>query len=487
MVVMAFTKEDKDYNISEDFTLKPEQQEAIHYVLEKPNRIMGLQTGLGKTIACLISADIILQNTDNTVCFILCPKSAISSFKKELETKIDRVYSIYTADEKKDRPNSRYFIFNYSGHKEMIKRLKEFTSNGIKVFGLFDEVHKLASQDSLLSKDLRKVRHLFRCIIGATATPLLNDVEQMYRIISFVRPGYLGSERDFKSRYCILKDKIIYSQRGRIKIKEVVGHKNLNELKAKLDDIIIIKRISYNLNFIYKKAFLTKNEILEYNTAAKGIIDSGDEKQYSSRLHDLQRVADGTHSLQNFNDYSKIKILLQTISEIVRKGQGVIVYTEYEDTYEKLGKVIQKYQKDIGYRNLYFITGKTRQAKRVEVEKNLKFKDICIITKAGCQSINLQAVNNIIFYNIPFAVADLIQGVGRITRLDSKYNEQNCYFIEAEDTIDTYKILLIQHHTHLIKALFGNETSLPDVDKIDKDFMNKYRSYLKRKLLWRKK
>ena len=37
---MAFTKEDKDYNISEDFTLKPEQQEAIHYVLEKPNRIM---------------------------------------------------------------------------------------------------------------------------------------------------------------------------------------------------------------------------------------------------------------------------------------------------------------------------------------------------------------------------------------------------------------------------------------------------------------
>ena len=88
------------------------------------------------------------------------------------------------------------------------------------------------------------------------------------------------------------------------------------------------------------------------------------------------------------------------------------------------------------------------------------------------------------FYNTPFATGWFIQLVGRITRMDSKYDNQNIYVLEANNTIDTYKRLLIQDHANLIEVVFGKEGSLPDIGSMDKDAMKKYRSYFKRKFLW---
>ena len=98
----------------------------------------------------------------------------------------------------------------------------------------------------------------------------------------------------------------------------------------------------------------------------------------------------------------------------------------------------------------------------------------------------MQAINNVIFYNTPFALGWFIQCVGRVARMDSKYDQQNIFILEASDTIDTYKRLLVQDHSELIRIIFGKEGNLPDIGKLDKDVMKKYRTYFKRKLLWKK-
>ena len=102
----------------------------------------------------------------------------------------------------------------------------------------------------------------------------------------------------------------------------------------------------------------------------------------------------------------------------------------------------------------------------------------------NCRSINLQAVNNIIVYDIPFSIGDLVQLIGRVTRVDTKYPKQFVYFLEANETIDTYKRLLIQSHSTIIQAIFGEDKNLPYFGDVDEDIMMKYRTYFKRKLLW---
>ena len=40
--------------------------------------------------------------------------------------------------------------------------------------------------------------------------------------------------------------------------------------------------------------------------------------------------------------YSKGKLLLSVVKECLDRGEGVLVYTEYEDTYKMLGDLVKQ-------------------------------------------------------------------------------------------------------------------------------------------------
>ena len=132
------------------------------------------------------------------------------------------------------------------------------------------------------------------------------------------------------------------------------------------------------------------------------------------------------------------------------------------------------------------VTGKVSDKKRREAETEMRGRDIVIITKAGTESINLQQANHLIYYNIPFAIGSIIQSIGRIARMDSKYSAQYVHVIEASDTVDTYKRLLFQERKELIEDLFGPDPNLPSMTDLDRDTIMKMKQYMKNRFLWRR-
>ena len=60
-----------------------------------------------------------------------------------------------------------------------------------------------------------------------------------------------------------------------------------------------------------------------YETAAKGILDedSDSEKAMAARLWDLQRIVDGSSEYMNKDLYSELKLLIETLKEIVGINQ----------------------------------------------------------------------------------------------------------------------------------------------------------------------
>lgn len=481
-----FIEDDHDYNCIQGITLTEGQVEAIEFALTKFNCIIGLKPGMGKSLVALRVAYQILRKTEKTICFIVCPKEANIAFKKELKTKIKLRYSILTTDEKKLDKKSRVYLFNYSNLDPLEEYLNKFRKAGYKVFLIADEVHLMQSADSNMSKRLRSLRSDFSCVFGLTGTPVLNALEGLWRIVDFVKPGFLGDYNQFRYYFIDYNRRNIRVGRQMRRIEEVKGYKHLDQLREILKTIIITRGIKYDVDFIFRKCELTDEEKKNYETAAKGVLDSEDnEKHIPSRLHDLQRIADGSHHLlESESLYSKAALLVSTVHEIINRGEGVLIYTEYEDTYRTLGEALKKNKQVIGYRKLHFITGKIPYKTRVDVVRNLQSGDVVVLTKAGCKSLNLQAVNNVIVYDIPFAIGDLIQLIGRVTRVDSKYDRQHVYFLEADQTIDTYKRLLVQSHSTMIQEIFGEDSNLPYYGDIDKDVMSKYRTYFKRKLLW---
>lgn len=480
-----------------DIKLTEEQEESVSWALNTFNSekgcILGLATGYGKTITSIATAISYMESHDRTLTFIICPKAANNSFKKELSRQHKYKWSIITTSENKINAGSMFFLFNYSRLDPMLNLLKQCYSKGIKVLLVADEVHTLKSRDSQVSKKMNYFRPYFDKVLGLTATPLLNHIEDIYYVSEFVCPGFFPSYLDFESNYINYREKTVYLKGGRRrKIKEVVSYKNLNLLSRYVTRILLVKRKTYDIDFIYKQTSLTEAESLVYKSAAEGILNGVDEdtdpKTFSARLHDLQRVADGSHPDYPISETpSKTKLLISVLQEIVSRGEGTIIYTDYESSYEKLGEIISLYKGSIGFRNLYYITGKVPTERRTYVENNHGAKDIIIITRAGSASINLQKVNNIIFYDIPFAVGSIIQSTGRITRTDTKYEKQHCYYLECVDTIDSYKRFLLQSNADLIRKILGGEVGndgLPDsLDTNKKAF---YKNFLKNKLLWKR-
>lgn len=476
----------KDYTLNPDYPLTKDQNEGVDFLLSKYNALLAFQTGYGKTYMALTAAQTIMNKHSSVLTIITCPKSANSAFKKELKEKIGERFSIHTADEEVISEGARYHIFNYS-KLGMLEKFLEDNKNVKKVL-ILDEAHALQSDTSKTSILMKRMRKEFTAVFALTATPILNDIEGLYNVAEFVKPGIFGKKWQFRSRYLITKARDVFRGGRTITFEEVVGYKNLDHLKAMVDTFALVRRKFYNLNFEYKNIKMTKEEEESYEIAAMGIMGIDEEedaeaKDWAPRLHDLQRVVDGVHIERSEKELnSKEKILVETITDIIQRNEACLIYVEYEDTYNRLNSVIGNLKKEIGFKNLYMITGKVPYAERVKVEKNLGKRDIVILTKAGCQSLNLQSANNVVIYDIPFSVGWFIQVVGRVARMDSEYDVQNITLIEAKDTIDTYKRMLIQEHAVLIKTVFGAETNLPDkVSEVDRKFMQKLRN----SLLWK--
>ena len=62
-----------------------------------------------------------------------------------------------------------------------------------------DEAHNLKNDKSAIAKAAARIQTQSR--IGLTGTPMSNDVEEIYALVSWVAPGYLGDPQEFRAHY----------------------------------------------------------------------------------------------------------------------------------------------------------------------------------------------------------------------------------------------------------------------------------------------
>ncbi|KAK5166237.1 uncharacterized protein LTR77_008498 [Saxophila tyrrhenica] len=77
-------------------------------------------------------------------------------------------------------------------------RVQELLTQGPEIV-VVDEVHKLKDERTGISKAARKLKTESR--IGLTGTPLSNEVGEVFSLIDFIAPGFLGNHIEFKSHF----------------------------------------------------------------------------------------------------------------------------------------------------------------------------------------------------------------------------------------------------------------------------------------------
>jgi len=509
--------------MSDNYTLTDLQKESVKRLLSMKSAVLALSPGCGKTITILHTIQEIMKYT-NDKCLLFIPKSARAAFIKELKTKLclsEKDYILIKAG--KIVPYSefskyKFILIENTLVNKYVEDLVTLANNNVCHL-IIDEAHSLQNPDSVFSKAAWEVRCYCKRIYAMTATPLMNSIDGLFNLYHFVFPSVFVSWYRFRSRYCITKENII-RMKGRNgkaiqrKVIEIVGYQNLNELVETLNKLTIKGCVHYNVNFEFLECTLDEQSEKPYRFAASGLFDvlyhpekakarakirkangdnSGeDAKDFGSRLHDLQRICDFSDSslYETSKDFvpNKLKIMISTVKAIMDRNESTLIYFEYKDSLELAERLLLEHKDEIGFNNIYKLTGAEKESDRSEIESNLGLKEIVLCSQAASQSRNLQRANNLICFHLPWSCGRLIQVLGRICRCDSTYSQQNIYFITVNKTIDEYKVELFKKRIGLIKALLGMESvgTLENFgcDYVDIDYSDI--KELKKNLLWKR-
>jgi len=183
--------------------LKPltHQLEAAKTVIERMNgkAILGDEVGLGKTIeAGLILKEYLIRGLVKRA-LILAPASLINQWVEELNSK----FHIPAIAYKKNCPIERYdvLIMSMDTAKKSPHRERIYEQDYDMI--IIDEAHKLKNHKTQIYEFVQSLKKKF-CLL-LTATPIQNDVFELYYLISLLKPGHLGSYETFQSAFSASK------------------------------------------------------------------------------------------------------------------------------------------------------------------------------------------------------------------------------------------------------------------------------------------
>lgn len=505
--------------VDKKFKFNPIQEKALERLRTVNSHVIALSPGTGKTILILsLIKEIFKGNTDKCLFFI--PKSARAAFEKEMKTRILEPYLLIKAGKQvsySEMNKYRYIFIENTLVSKYVEDLVTLANNNTCHL-VIDEAHSLQNPESVFCKAAWEVRCYCKRIYAMTATPLLNSIEGLFNLYHFVYPRVFVSWFRFRARYCITRENVIRmkNRNGTLiqrKVTEIIGYQNMQELNEILDKLTIKGCVRYNVNFEFLECELDKQSEKPYQFASNGLFDvlyhpekakerakvrkangdnSGEEaKDFGSRLHDLQRTVDGCDTGDNDPTFisNKMQLLIDKLTEIMKRNESALVYFEYKDSLEMAERILLDKQLEIGFTNIYRLTGEEKEDLRAKIESNLGLREIVLCSQAASQSRNLQRANNLILWNVPWSCGRLIQVLGRICRVDTTYDHQNVSFISVNSTIDEYKIELFKRRISLVKVLLGIE-SVGTLDNceccyIDVDYSDI--KELKRHLLWKRR
>ncbi len=458
--------------------LGPEQIEAVDFLLCHRGAILALQTGLGKSIVASVAAKIVLDSFQNARVVCVVPVKALKSWRREMFDRLGFTYSdvgiLSTEKVSYDIKSNKVFLITNTNAEKYAGLFQELVDNGNKILLMIDEAHNLQDKNTKFYQTMVSVRNLCTITWLITATPLLNGLESLYYIVSYAVPGFLGTKTGFIDRYFIWHLRDQYLRGGRkVKVREIDGYQNLDELNAKLKQIMIVRQKEYNLKFHEVLREMTPKEYEVYTKVSSGLFESEeDERNFPRRMNDLQRFIDrayrGDDTIEELAaDYgvsrysTKEETLLKVLKSCLSKGYSTIIYCEYRETIERLSQVLEMNKADLNLGSVFEITGSISIKKRERIEEMIGQRDVVLITSAGTESINLQRCNCVILYDISFSSKQIIQTVGRVCRRDSLYAAQYVVAIVMSRTIDEYKYRLFQTHLEMIQKAVGAGSDIP--------------------------
>lgn len=487
-------KQEFEIDIPKDFEFKTKpfahQIDGVRFGLNKKKFLLCDDQGLGKTkqiidfVGCLEKTD-----TINKVLIVCGVNSLKYNWQSEIGIHSDekgwvlgtrfrkttgKAYEGSTKAKLEDLdnlPDCRYIITNIETlragaektsktkyHFPIAEKLQELCKNGTISVIAFDECHKSKEPTSLQSRAMINVTAKY--MVAMSGTPLMNNPLDLYFPMKWL--GYENhSFYQFKQHYCTL---------GGWGGSQVVGYKNLEEIRAMMDQIML-RRLKTEVLDLPEKirkieyVDMTSKQSQIYKEVYNGVMSELQKIKFSnnplSMMIRLRQATGWTGILSNtVQESAKMERMIELVHEIVASGQKAIIFSNWESMTEVAREKLKSY-------NPAYITGATKADERMkEVERfqnDVNCKVIIGTIGAMGTGLTLTAAQNVIFLDSPWNMALKAQAEDRAHRIGTK-GTVNIITLVCKDTIDERIEELVEKKGQIADALVDGKISIDDIN-----------------------
>lgn len=436
--------------------------------------------GLGKTVQ-LIAFLLYLQEEDaleNSV-LLVCPTSVLGNWEREVKRFAPKLKVMVHHGDK--RAKSKAFAKAVQGKNLVItsyalvyrdeKELQSVPWEGI----VLDEAQNIKNPQAKQSKAVRDLvdesTQPFR--IALTGTPVENRLQELWSIMEFLNPGYLGARQFFQRRFSMPIEK--YGDTDSLQtLRSLVRPFILRRLKSDKDiiqdlpekqEMSVFCGLSAEQAKLYQKLVEESLAQIELSEGIQrhGIILALLVKLKQICNHPAQFLKEKT--LDNPHRSGKLQRLEEMLEELLAEGDRALIFTQFAEW----GKLLQPYLEQKLGREIFFLYGSTRKKQREDMVDRFQHDPqgppIMILSlKAGGVGLNLTRANHVFHFDRWWNPAVENQATDRVFRIGQTQNVQVHKFVST-GTLEEKIHDLIESKKALAEQVVGaGEQWLTDLD-----------------------
>ncbi len=404
--------------------------------------------GLGKTVQ-FIAFLLHLKEHDSLTLptLLVCPTSVLGNWEREVKKFAPTLKVLQYHGDK--RPKGKVFIEAVKKHDLVITSYSLLHRDIKSLQGLswqaivLDEAQNVKNPEAKQSQAVRQLESNFR--VALTGTPVENRLQELWSILDFLNPGYLGNKQFFQRRFAMPIEK--YGDVSSLnQLRSLVQPFILRRLKTDRDIIqdlpekletTVFCGLTAEQASLYQK--VVDSSLTEIDSAEglqrRGMILALLVKLKQVCNHPAQYLKETT---LDKSSSAKLQRLEEMLEEILAEGDAygtakagrALIFTQFAEW----GKLLKPYlEKKLG-REILFLYGSTSKKQREEMidrfQHDPQGPPIMILSlKAGGVGLNLTRANHVFHFDRWWNPAVENQATDRVFRIGQTRNVQVHKFV----------------------------------------------------------
>ncbi len=469
----------------------PHQIRVAQQVLQPPmsgRAILADEVGLGKTNeAGIILKELAVRGLARRI-LILTPASLVTQWIDELEDKFMETFTPIESPEQWRTATRAIASYDRARHENHRGQLLRHRWDLVIV----DEAHKCKHHTTARYRLIAEIQRNYLLLL--TATPIQNDLRDLFNLVTLLRPGHFGTWREFQRQYVVsgntkevrqaealrdLTSRVMVRTR-RASVAHVMSlparrpcHPDL-ELTA--PEARLYAGTARLLRDLYREGFRETSEEEEVQDRRRRRARTGRGIYFLECLRLTQRLcssapalassltamAEGELILPAFRQ--RVRALAQEAGEVTSHAKleeltrllaaspdRVVVFSEHLPTIDLIaGRV-----RDLGRPPITF-TGSLNRLQRRDALRRFRAADqgVLVSTRAGTEGLNLQFCHQLVNYELPWNPMVVEQRIGRVHRF-GQTREVHLHNYAAKGTVERHILRLLHTKIRLFELVVG--------------------------------